>query len=298
VLLSMGEFERGWTLYESRFLRKGRKPLQETPYPLWHGESLAGKRLLIQAEQGYGDTIQIARYLETLDALGAKCWFQCHDSLMSLIKRSYPKATVIPSNVCPLDLDYRIPMMSLPLALKTFSEAAIPGKVPYLVADPRKVADWKQRITSTGKLVGIAWRGNPTHVNDAKRSMPLETLLALVKAHPAVQFVSLQKQLTPAERKQLGQLQNILILDKELKDFDETAAVIRNLDLMITIDSVLLHLAGALATPAWGLLAYCPEWRWRLGRKDSPWYPGIQLFTQAVAGDWASLVKRLSRQLK
>ena len=298
VLLSMGEFERGWTLYESRFLRKGRKPLQETPYPLWHGESLAGKRLLIQAEQGYGDTIQIARYLETLDALGAKCWFQCHDSLMTLIKRSYPKATVIPSNVCPLDLDYRIPMMSLPLALKTFSEAAIPSRVPYLMADPRKVADWKQRIASTGKLVGIAWRGNPTHVNDAKRSMPLETLLALVKAHPAIQFVSLQKQLTPAERKQLGQLQNILILDQELKDFDETAAVIRNLDLMITIDSVLLHLAGALATPSWGLLAYCPEWRWLIGRKDSPWYPGIKLFTQAVAGDWASLVKRLSRQLK
>lgn len=299
VLLSMGEFERGWPLYEARFQRHGRKPLQETPYPLWLGEpSLAGKRLLIQAEQGFGDTIQIARYLETLDAMGAKCWLQCHDSLIALIRRSFPKATVIPSNVCPLDLDYRIPMMSLPLALKTFSEAAIPGKVPYLVPDPRKVADWKERLVSTGKRVGIAWRGNPTHVNDAKRSMPLETLLTLVKSHPSVQFVSLQKQLTAAERKQLGKHPNLRILDQELKDFDETAAVIRNLDLVITIDSVLLHLAGALATLAWGLLAYCPEWRWRIGRKDSPWYPGIKLFTQAVAGDWTSLVKRISRQLK
>ena len=299
LFLKQGYLEQGWQHYEKRHQLEDFPPVPSTPYPRWLGEEdIFGKSLFIQVEQGHGDAIQMMRYVELLRQRGAECWIQCPESLGKLFGRSFPFAGIITTHAYPEPCDYHVPLMSLPLACKTFSEADIPANVPYLEADPARIDYWKQELASWSvATVGLVWRGNPTHDNDHNRSAKLAAYLPLIAKHPEIRFVTLQKDLTDEERSLLEGFANVRMLDAELTDFDESAAVMRNLDLMISIDSAPAHLAGALAVPTWILLPFNGEWRWLMERDDTPWYPTARLFRQPGRGDWDSLIEQIHTEL-
>ncbi|WP_137718501.1 tetratricopeptide repeat protein [Methylobacillus flagellatus] len=298
VQLLLGQYQSGWQGYEQRWKLKEALPLTATPYPRWLGqEDIRGKQLLIQVEQGFGDAIQMGRYIPLL-CQQASCTIQCPPALSTLFSRSFPDAVIMDTHESPSSGDYHVPLMSLPLAMQTFSEADIPRAVPYLFADPEQVTFWQKTLASTfSKRVGLVWRGNPKHENDKNRSAKLSDYLALIAAHEHVQFVTLQKDLTTEERDLLAGSGNVRMLDSELVDFDVSAAVLSTLDLLITIDSAPAHLAGALGIPTWILLPANGEWRWLLEREDTPWYPSARLFRQAQPRDWAGVIGRVSEQL-
>jgi tetratricopeptide (TPR) repeat protein len=289
LLLAQGRFAEGWPDYEERWRQPGKLPLAPTPFPLWRGDTpLTGRSLLLQAEQGLGDAIQMMRYVPLLQARGARCWLQVPQPLLRLAARSLPGAQVIAQEATPQEgIDLRLPMMSLPLAMRTFSEDAIPAPRSYLQADPVAAEGWRHRLGGGQPLVGLAWRGNPGHRNDRRRSAALADLLPLCETLPQVRFVSLQKSLLPQERECLAPLQNVQVLDRELQDLDDTAAVMAGLDTMVSVDSAPAHLAAALGVPTWLLLPFHAEWRWQIARPDSPWYPSARLARQQVAGDWS-----------
>lgn len=302
-LLSLGRFRDGFHAYESRWTRPTAVAMPDHNRPLWLGhENVAGRTLLIQHEQGYGDAIQMLRYVPELVRRGARCIIQTPPALEAVVRRSFPDAHVVPLGVCPADVDVRIPLMSLPLAMRTFDESDIPATVPYLTADRARAAQWARRLSAgvtprdAGNLggtrvrtVGLVWRGLGTHLNDRNRSLALDTLIPLLDRSD-VQFVTLQKQLTSSESRQLARYDNVLALDVELGSFDDTAAVMTALDLVISVDSAPAHLAGALARPTWVLLPFSADWRWQVARGDSPWYHTVRLFRQISAGDWAAVV--------
>lgn len=298
ALLTLGRFPQGWLDCEKRWERQGKEPLPETPYPCWLGEEVgAGMRLLIQSEQGLGDTMQMARYIPLLEARGIKCWLSSPDPLRGLLSRSFPEACVA-DDPCPAGLDFRIPIMSLPLAMRTFSEMSIPNSTPYLLPDQARMAYWREQLSSPDrKRVGLVWRGSPIHANDRNRSLSLADILPLVAAQPTLQFVTLQKGLTIAERTALGDYGNVRMLDVELADFDETAAVMSNLDLVISVDSSPAHLSGALGRTTWILLPFSPDWRWLVDRHDSPWYPTARLFRQTAPANWSEPLAAISAAL-
>ena len=336
ALLCLGRFAAGWQLYEMRWQRKQTAALALFDLPLWPGPkqsagaaarqpgggrllcgSLAsfvrslrvplgagaagereGKNILIQFEQGLGDALQMLRYVPLLEGMGMRCCIQVPAALAALVQRSFPLARTAAPGECPPDAQYRIPMLSLPLAMRTFSEAEIPAAVPYLRVDEGRKAGWVSRLaTRRGPLVGLAWRGKPTYRNDRNRSIPLE-IMRLLLQHREIQFVALQKDLTDAESGELARHDNVLVLDRELTSFDETAAIVSVLDLVISVDTSLAHLAGALDKAVWVLLAFSPDWRWRLGRSDSPWYPSAKLFRQQATGDWAGCVAAVAAALR
>ena len=232
------------------------------------------------------------RFIPILSSLGARCFVQAHPTLRTLVQRSLPGIDVIARNQCPSGIDSRTPVMSLPLAMRIRGEADIPRAVPYVRADDGKAALWAKRLGG-GLRVGLVWRGNPKHLNDANRSARLEDVEPLLGCE-AVRFVTLQKALTDAESAILSRHAGLAVLDGELETLDDTAAVISVLDAVITVDSALAHLAGALGKPVWVMLAFSPEWRWMLGRGDSPWYPSARLFRQRSRGDWAGVGPRSS----
>ncbi len=299
VLLAHGQFQRGWQCYEMRWKWKGAKRLPETPYPCWLGEKdIAGKKLLIQAEQGVGDAIQMLRYVSLLEQKNIECWIQVPESLHHLVARSFPCSRVVERHVCPEGLDYRIPVMSLPLAMRTFSEQLIPRNVPYLIPSDGRVSFWQKQLASTrSRTVGLVWRGNPKMKDNHYRSASLADLLPLIAAFETVQFVTLQKDVTDEERNALKDYGNARILDDELTDFDETAAVMSNLDIMVSMCTGPAHLSGALGKPTWVLLTFSADWRWMVDRLDSPWYPTAKLFRQKSIGNWAEVVSDVKTAL-
>jgi len=299
MYLLQGNFQQGWLDYEQRWKLEETVALPHTPYPRWLGEEdISGKKLLLQAEQGFGDVIQMVRYVDLLIEQGAECWIQCAQPVVKLFSRSFPDAHVIDTSDYPIPCDYHLPMMSLPSAMKTFTESAIPNKVPYLKADPERLSYWKSEFKSSSLKVGLVWRGDPNHGNDHNRSAKLPAYLPLIAENPAIHFVTLQKDLTAKELELLSDHANVSILDAELIDFDESAAVISALDLVITIDSAPAHLAGALAIPTWVLLPFIAEWRWHMDRSDSPWYPTTRLFRQEAIDDWPSVMNEVNVELK
>ena len=250
----------------------------------------AQRNILLQFEQGLGDALQMLRYVPLLEEIGMRCTIQVPPTLAALTQRSFPRARVAAVDACPAQVQYRIPMLSLPLAMKTFAEAEIPHTVPYLTVDQRKAAGWASRLANARRLtLGIAWRGRPTHKNDRNRSMPLELLQPLL-ARREVQFVTLQKDLTGAESDVLARHDNVTLLDRELESFDDTAAVVSVIDLVICVDSALAHLCAALGRATWVLLCFSPDWRWQLARSDSPWYPSARLIRQQAPGDWSGVI--------
>jgi tetratricopeptide (TPR) repeat protein len=305
LYLSLGEFALGWPLYEARFdVPALNNPRRRFKAPRWNGsEPLAGKTVLVHAEQGLGDVMQFCRYLPLLAAQGAAVVFEVMPSLRSLL-HTLPGAIRIIGRGEPLPaVDYYCPLLSLPYALKT-RLATIPAQVPYLAAEPERAAKWLERLrTLPGLRVGLAWQGNllvEKLVWARGRSMPLAALEPLAQV-PGVSLVSLQKGPGREQLRDVPFADRILDLSTDLDTgedaFLDTAAVMAGLDLIISCDTAIAHLAGALARPVWTALTVSPEWRWLLERGDSPWYPTMRLFRQPTDGDWPAVVTAMATAL-
>ena len=305
LYLSLGEFALGWPLYEARFdVPAFGNPRRRFDVPRWHGsEPLAGRALLVHAEQGLGDVMQFCRYLPLLAAQGATIVFEVMPSLKALL-RTLPGAMHIIGRGEPIPaVDYYCPLLSLPHALNTRVDT-IPAQVPYLAAEPERVARWQERLrTLRGLRVGLAWQGNPKaeeFVWARGRSLPLAALESLAQL-PGVSLVSLQKGPGCEQLARVPFADRIVELGSDLDAgpdaFLDTAAVMASLDLVVSCDTAIVHLAGALGRPVWTALSLSPEWRWLLARNDSPWYPTMRLFRQSTDGDWGAVVTALARAL-
>ena len=266
--------------------------------PRWDGTPINGKTLLIHFEHGYGDNIQLIRYLPMVKKLGVTVLFEAPKPMLSLL-RNFPGIDHLieagADRGVREDFDFYTALMDLPAIFET-TLTTIPLNVPYLFADKEKTEKWKKRLDTCCYKAGIVWAGKPSHSNDLNRSCSLNSFAALAGIKNLKLF-SLQKDKAAS---QVGMVDNFKIenLSDHLTDFCETAAVIENLDLVISVDTSVLHLAGAMGKPAWGLLPFSPDWRWLLEREDSPWYPTIKLFRQKTFGDWKDVFERVKSELK
>jgi tetratricopeptide (TPR) repeat protein len=295
--LLAGDFERGWQEYEWRWRVHDAGTLARHAQPLWLGrEDLSGKTILLPAEQGYGDTLQFCRYAALVAGRGARVILEVQPPLKSLLARLAGPAQVLAQGDTLPPFDFHCPLMSLPLAFHTTLET-IPAAAPYLTADPVRADAWRARLGSAPALrVGLAWSGRPTHRNDTNRSIPLVELAPLLES--GASFVSLQKELRACDQETLAAFPALRHYGDLLQDYADTAALIDCLDLVITVDTSVAHLAGALGKPVWILLPFDPDWRWLLGREDSPWYPTARLFRQARLRDWGSVILRVRDALR
>ena len=297
-LLLKGELAEGWAEYEWRLRTRTAAPFQaRLPQPRWDGSDPRGRTILVHAEQGAGDTIQFIRYASLLAELGARVIVACPVELKPLVRTVAGVREVVSGTEALPAFDVHVPLLSLPLAFKTTMET-IPDRVPYLAADPSRVAEWRERLVQYGEglRVGLAWGGNPANTEDRNRSILLAALAPLAEVKDVV-YYSLQKGKAAGQAKNPPVGMTLADLTEELKDFGDTAALMANLDLIITVETVVAHLAGALARPVWTLLPFVPAWRWLLDREDSPWYPTMRLFRQKRRGDWTTVVERVAGEL-
>jgi hypothetical protein len=266
--------------------------------PLWDGSDPRGRRILVHSEQGFGDVFQFIRYASLLADRGADVIVECHVAVRELVESVRGVNRAIPMGMILPEFDLHCPLLTLPRAFDTTLEC-VPSDVPYLHPNATKVQKWRARLSRDHEgatKVGLVWAGAKGHINDKNRSMRLEQLAPLAEVR-GVKFVSLQ---VGGDGKQVDAIAHTLVvqdLSKELKDFSETAALIANLDLVLTVDTSVAHLAGALGKPVWVMLPFAPDWRWLLGREDSPWYPTMRLFRQQARKDWAGVVERVSDAL-
>jgi hypothetical protein len=283
--LRAGDFKTGWIESEWRW-KCGALGLGQREFarPLWLGvEPIEGKTLLLHSDQGLGDALHFCRYAALVAARGARVILEIDPPLRELASSLEGVSEFVAKGEAPPDFDYHCPLGSLPLAFDTTLDT-IPATVPYLSVG-KNARDWQARL-GTRKLlrIGLVWSGNPNHANDHKRSIALETLLPLSKVE--AQFVSLQKDLRPGDAAILRERSDIVDVGPELESFSDTAALLQHLDLLISVDTSIAHLAGALGRPVWVFLPYLPDWRWLLDREDSPWYPTARLFRQTEAATW------------
>ena len=289
-LLLLGDYARGWheSEWRTRSVAFHSKVLQ-LEQPQWRGEDLAGRTIFLHGEQGFGDNIQFVRFVPEIARRAQAVLLLSPGALEPLVAANLPaNCRLLPQHSALPTIDFHSPLMSLPSVLGTTLET-LPADVPYLHADPAAAAKWRNRLPQDKLNVGIAWAGNPRHVNDRNRSMSLAAFSAAFGAD--CRFVTVQPQLAEADRATLASRPHVLDLGRELVDFSDTAGLFETLDLVITVDTSVAHLAGALNRPVWVLLPYCPDWRWMLERTDSPWYPSARLFRQPQAGDWASVME-------
>ena len=296
--LRLGEFRRGFAKYESRWALPELVAQRRTfPQPLWlGGETLRGKTILLHAEQGLGDTLQFVRFAPLVARSGAHVVLEVQPPLERLmsgiegISRIVGKGNPLP------EFDVHCPLLSLPLAFGTERDS-VPAEVPYIVAPALHAAKWRARLGEpTSPRVGFAWAGSPTNRNDRNRSIALAALAALVSV-PGIELVSIQKDLGETERELLCAFAQVTHVGDELEDFADTAAVMSLMDLVVSVDTSVAHLAGAMARPLWLLLPFAPDFRWMLDREDSPWYPTARLFRQPSIGDWDSVLARVQTEL-
>lgn len=292
IELLRGDYERGWRDYEHRWrLLEATKP--RFPQPEWTGEDLAGRTILLQAEQGIGDTIQCLRYVGAVAARGGRIVLRIDRSLVRLAASLRERVTIVPPGAPLPAFDVWCPSLSLPGIFGTRPDN-IPGQ-PYLHARSAIVERWRRRLAGlAGLRVGLVWAGSPTHINDFRRSMGVEPLRPLLDLRE-VTFVSLQVGARAGEYAALSP--RIMDLSAELSDLAETAGAIANLDLVIAVDTAVVHLAGAIGKPAWVMLPFSPDWRWLLDRDDSPWYPTLRLYRQPKPADWDSVIARVKADL-
>jgi tetratricopeptide (TPR) repeat protein len=287
--LLLGDFERGWEGYEYRRIAGDRCKAQIEPcFPVWNGEDIAGKKLLVLEEAAHGDAFMLARYFPMFAARGIDATVECLPHMVELLGQ-VPGARLV-TRVDPAErFDYQIHFFSLPRAFKTRQDTA-PGPVPYLKADQARAEKWAERLGPHGFKVGVAWQGNPDPSLDMARSAPLSSLAPLASVE-GVRLISLQKGFGTEQIETAGFAVETLgdDFDAGPSAFVDSAAVMASLDLVVTIDTSIAHLAGALGRPVWVALKRIPEWRWMLGRDDSPWYPTMRLFRQSAAGDWAGV---------
>jgi len=297
--LLRGDFARGWPEYEWRWRRKNVTP-PPIPRPAWDGRPLPDGTILLVVEQGVGDIFHFIRYVEQVRQRVGHVMLLCRPALIPLLSRVPGIDCVVAEGDAVPPFDVYAMLMSLPLILGTTLEN-IPAGVPYLEADPQRVARWRERLGSfAGLTVGLAWQGNPDHPDDSTRSVPLARLMPLFDV-PGVRWVSLQKGIGAEQIRALPRAVPIVDFTAEMDEsggaFMDTAAVIGSLDLVISADTAVAHLAGAMGVKTWLALAAAPDWRWLLGRDDSPWYPTMRLFRQTQPGDWDSVATAMASTL-
>ena len=294
LLLLEGNFDCGWFEYEWRWRSTEMPPRRVAGVP-WEGDRTSGKRLFIHSEQGLGDALQFVRYLPLLTARGARITLLVPDSLRKLIAASMPDVTLWDEKTPMPNYDRHCALLSLPRLFRTTLNT-IPADTPYLRASADVSARWRQRLgEGAGLRVGIVWAGNPKHINDPARSITIEKLAPLLAVADA-RFYSLQVGPRVEDLQRLGTA-SVTSLARELTDFTETAGAVANLDLVITIDSSVAHLAGAMGKPFWLLTPAVPDWRWLHEREDNPWYPTARLFRQRMRLQWEPVVARVAEEL-
>jgi len=298
ILLILGAFEPGWRAYRFRYDMPHTSGIQrKVQKPRWSGEALTGRTLLVHDEQGYGDTLQFMRLLPLAKQRSqARVVFDVNRATFSLAQRSLTQIdAVIPSGALPPDFDMHCELMSLPMALG-LTLADLPGRLPYLAPDPVRLTQWQARLAGLPRpLVALAWAGRPTHVNDANRSMTLEMLGGLATA--GVHFVSIQKGPAATQMETPPAGMALTSLGAEIEDFDDTAAILSLVDVLVSVDSSPVHLAGGLGRPAWVMLPFAPDWRWLTQRADTPWYPQHRLFRQPARHRWEPVIGAIASAL-
>ncbi|HEY1933477.1 MAG TPA: tetratricopeptide repeat protein [Acetobacteraceae bacterium] len=285
--LRSGDYVRGFAEYEWRKRHdRFRRDFVNLPGPTWTGDDPAGRTILVHAEQGLGDTIQFARYLPLIVARGGNPVLACERPLLPWLG-TLPGVRVVPKDAPLPRYDCWIDQMSLPHAFGTTPDT-IPAAEGYLRADPVRVANWRARLPA-GAKIGLAWAGNPAHSNDRRRSLPPDAVPHL-RALAGDRAVNLQVGARAAEA-------GLPDLSPLLTDYAETAALVANLDLLLTVDTSVAHVAGALGVPCWLMLPHAPDWRWMPGRVDSPWYASLRVFRQPAPGDWCGVMEQVRTEL-
>jgi tetratricopeptide (TPR) repeat protein len=303
ALLASGDYARGFAAYDVRFdlddptlgFDRKLRGVRNITLPLWQGEELAGRTLYVYAEQGLGDTLQFARFLPMVAARGARIVFDCAPGLLRLFE-NFPGIAVLRPEDSPLPpADFHLPMMSLPHRLGITLDN-LPARVPYLAPPLTGSSPIVERPPGTRLAIGIVWAGRPHHSNDLNRSLALDHLLELC-AVPGLALFSLQTGPRSGDIAAHGAAALVRDLSPQIQDFLDTARLVRQLDLVITVDTAVAHLAGALGRPAFVLLPFTPDWRWLARRQDSPWYPTLRLFRQPAPRDWKSVVRDVREAL-
>jgi Tfp pilus assembly protein PilF len=293
--LALGDYERGWPEYEWRWGRKG-LPHRTLPRPEWDGAPFPGRTILLHAEQGLGDTLQFIRYAALVHDRGGKIVVACQRPLVRILK-SVPGIDEVVAQDEPLpEFDLHAPLLSLPRIFGTRLDS-IPSRVPYLAVEPELVEWWRQDLEPIpGFRIGVSWAGNPEQPNDRNRSVPLAQLAPLAELS-GVHLVSLQVGPGRDQIRQVASHWPLTDLGDRLDDFTTTAAAMKNLDLVIAVDSAVAHLAGALGVPVWVALSFAPDWRWLPESEESPWYPTARLFRQTSPRDWAGVFRQIANAL-
>jgi Tfp pilus assembly protein PilF len=296
ALLLSGDFANGWKFFESRWNIPEIRMHRELKAPLWDGSPLNGRRLLLHAEQGWGDTIQFARYFPIVQSRGGDAKLLCQPELRRLLAHNFGNEAVAPEDQPPPMHDLQFPLMSLPGLLGTTLQR-IPADVPYLRAEPDGMAHWAKELSphELGLKVGLAWAGRPSHTRDRTRSIPLKHFAPLAAIKNA-RWISLQKGEAARQPPPAGM--PLVDLTDRLTDFADTAALIANLDLVICVDTAAAHLAGAMGKPVWVLIPFAPDWRWLMHRERSPWYPTMRLFRQQRPDDWDRAIAQVAKELR
>jgi tetratricopeptide (TPR) repeat protein len=290
TLLQKGDYDRGWKEYEHRaFALWARRKI---PAPLWDGGDLSGRRILLSGEGGYGDAIQFARFIPMVKKHGGHVVVQAQSELVRLLNRVEGADEVIPKDQRLPAIDVQCPLLSVPGIFGTTTQN-LPS-APYLSADPAISGRWALKLAGQkGLRVGLAWAGSPVHHNDKNRSIALSQFAPL-RSVAEVQLFSLQKD----HARDNSAAVDLIDWTAELSDFAETAGLIANLDLVISVDTAVAHLAGAMGKKVWLLLPYVADWRWLQDRSDSPWYPTMRLFRQETPGDWNPVIANVTKALK
>jgi Flp pilus assembly protein TadD len=294
--LVTGRFKEGWEGYEWRWASPKSKAARPSyQIPDWNGEPIAGKAIYLYVEQGYGDAIMFARYAPMVAARGATVLFCVRPALKELL-RGLPGVQIGVEGDTGPRCDYMCPLLSLPRIFKT-DFATIPATVPYIHAAPERVARWQARIPRDGRFnVGFVWAGGRDYAGDRHRTIGLDAMRPLL-GEARIRYVSLHTELRQEDAPLMAAHPEIMHFGEELKDFADTAAAIAQLDLVISVDTAVAHLAGAMGRPVWILLPFNPDFRWLLGRDDSPWYPTARLFRQPTAGDWTRVIAHVREAL-
>ena len=290
ALLLNGQWEEGWNEFEWR-LRRPESPARIYPQPVWSGQPLMGKTLLLWSEQGFGDMLQFFRYVAIAKQLGARVILEVQSPLVSLLAAQNIADGVYAAGDPLPAFDFHLALMSMPRVMRT-TVHTVPSRKSYLQAPTDRAQYWAARLPKDGnRKIGIAWAGRPEHPNDRRRSMLPTLLMAL--AQPGITYVTVQ----PRPKNIVTPSLPLLDFGSELSDFADTASLLSQLDLLITVDTSVAHLAGALGIPVWLLLPFSPDWRWLMHRKDTPWYPSMRLFRQPQLGDWPAVIQRIANEL-
>ena len=290
--LVTGNFESGWKNYEYRWKKTKAEPMRHQEFPLLTDlNEISGKNVLVWSEQGYGDTIQFSRFIEKLIELKADVIFEVQEPLKELLQNSFLHPKVISQEESTGVIDFQIPLVSLPLLFSTNFDN-IPSTNSYIRADEENLIFWRDKLNSKNKKmnIGVACSGNKNHLNDKNRSMDLRFFEPIADK---VNLFLIQKDLREKDQDFLSQYPDIKFLGEEIKSFNDSASIIQAMDLIITVDTSLAHLSGALGKRTFILLPWNPEWRWLLDRQDSPWYPTAKLFRQPSRDNWEEVIKEV-----